>query len=290
MKFSLFNQFGALNSTPVFDAFKHGVELNGHTVVYHDMSADVYVIWSVLWKGKMHRNKEIWDYANNNNIPIIVLEVGALKRGITWKVGLNGINSFANFAKPCYNNRHITLGMNLTTWKTTGNYILICCQHSDSQLWNKKENVTYWLTNVINDIRLYTDRNIIIRPHPRDVNWVNSCIHRNLVKLPTKIINTYDSYDFEHALSNAWCVINSSSNPGIQSVINGVPVFTDENSLAYDVANTDYSMIEYPKTPDRTEWFEKICHTEWTIDEIYLGLPLKNLYEKILTTINESRT
>ena len=56
MKFSIFNKFGALNSPPVFDAFVQGLTKLGQQVVEHDMTADVAVIWSVLWNeiGRAH--------------------------------------------------------------------------------------------------------------------------------------------------------------------------------------------------------------------------------------------
>ena len=92
MRFSLWTNNGALNSKPIFNAFAHSCLQLGHDVVYNDPSADVDVIWSILWNGRMAPNKEIWDKAQVNKKPVIVLEVGGLKRGTTWKVGLNGIN------------------------------------------------------------------------------------------------------------------------------------------------------------------------------------------------------
>jgi hypothetical protein len=41
------------------------------------------------------------------------------------------------------------------------------------------------------------------------------------------------------------------------------------------------SAIENIKLPDRTQWFLKLCHTEWTIDEIASGLPIDRLRDKI---------
>ena len=49
MKFSLWTDYGALNSRLVFDAFANSLNDAGHTVVYNDSSADVDVIWSVLF-------------------------------------------------------------------------------------------------------------------------------------------------------------------------------------------------------------------------------------------------
>ena len=97
MKFSLYTHNGALNSKPVFEAFAQGVSNLGHEVTYNSTDADVAVIWSVLWHGRMSANKNVWEHFVRQGKKIIVLEVGALHRGITWKVGINGINRDAIF-------------------------------------------------------------------------------------------------------------------------------------------------------------------------------------------------
>jgi hypothetical protein len=68
--------------------------------------------------------------------------------------------------------------------------------------------------------------------------------YANLVLL----VNTYDSFDFDTDLANAWCVINENSGPGCQSVIAGVPAFVGADSLAAPVANLD--LVGYRKAVD----------------------------------------
>ena len=97
MIFGLFKENGALNSVSVFSAFEQGVQHLGHTAHDNDLNADVAVIWSVLWYGRMGKNKAVWDHFTKQGKPVIVLEVGALKRNITWKVAIGGINNEAYF-------------------------------------------------------------------------------------------------------------------------------------------------------------------------------------------------
>ena len=94
MKFKLWTEYGAQNAKPVFSAFEHSLTANGHDIVKHNSinDADVHVIWSVLFHGRMAGNKNIWTRCKADNKPVIVLEVGGIKRGKTWKVALNGIN------------------------------------------------------------------------------------------------------------------------------------------------------------------------------------------------------
>jgi hypothetical protein len=53
----------------------------------------VGVIWSVLWQGRMRPNKTIYESFRKLNKPIIIIEVGNLKRGLTWRICLNHIKS-----------------------------------------------------------------------------------------------------------------------------------------------------------------------------------------------------
>lgn len=272
MLFNLWTKYGARNSVPVFQAFKEGAKRLGHSCV-ENSKGDVDVIWSVLWKGRMASNKNI--FTNKT----IVLEVGALKRNITWRMGVGGIDRRAYFGEGSYdNNRLNQLGIKLSSWKNKrGDAIIICCQNQHSFQWQDQPPLNQWLDNTINDIRQYTDRCIIIRPHPRSpILDFNVNPYKNITFYsPKKIQNTYDDFDFNP--QDYWAVINHSSNPGIQSAIAGIPVFVDRRNLASPVGNINFSNIESPLMPDRDEWSIEIAHTEWTVDEIQSGQPIERL-------------
>ena len=280
MKFSLWTQYGALNSKPVFDAFRHSLIQAGHTVHDNYPNADVDVIWSVLWSGRMSANKAIWDSAQAQRKPVIVLEVGGIVRNTTWKVGLNGINKGAFFSVGNDAARANSLGLVLKPWRTQGDHILICGQHDRSLQWQHMPNLSQWFTETIKEIRKYTDRKIVIRPHPRcPITPVESQFKNVIKQLPIKRAGTYDDYDIR--FDNAHAVVSWTSNPGICAVINGYPVFTGPNSLAHPVANHSLTDIETPQMPDRQQWLNDYAHTEWTIQEISNGLPLKYLTEHL---------
>ena len=76
--------------------------------------------------------------------------------------------------------------------------------------------------------------------------------------------------------------MNHSSNPAMEAVINGIPVFVSENSLCYDVGNHSLSNINNPVMPDRQEWTNKLSYTEWFPEEITQGLPWKKIRKRIL--------
>jgi hypothetical protein len=291
MIFCLYTNYGALNSKPVFEAFAKSLIDAGHTVIYnepyrvmdHYDNYDVAVIWSVLWNGRMAKNKTVWEQNRILNKPIIVLEVGGIKRGTTWKVGLNGINRDGDNLPDSNDSTRASLqGLKLNTWRTNGTYILICGQHDQSLQWQGMPSMSNWLIRTIDDIRIYSERPILFRPHPRcplpNIEKEFKNVHR---QQPRQLSGTYDDYDM--GFNDIWATVSYSSNPGIHSIINGVPAFVSTSSLAYDVANDIDFMhdIENPKMPDRTQWLNDYAHTEYTIEEIAQGLPLKSLTPKL---------
>ena len=285
MKFRLWTEYGALNSKDIFRAFSNSIIRNGWSISnsnnYGD--SDVHVIWSVLFNGRMARNKDIWTYCIQNDRPVIVLEVGGIKRGTTWKVALGGINRNAYFGDPGEGaSRAKTLGLKLKPWRTDGKYILICGQHDKSLQWHDMPRMSNWFLNTYDEIRKHTDRPILFRPHPRcRLEHIERGLRYVERQEPRHIHGTYD--DFDMGFDNVWATISHSSNPGVHSCINGVPAFVSPSSLAYDVGNDIdfFHDIEEPLMPDRTQWLNDYAYTEWTTEEIELGLPLKRLTNRL---------
>ena len=249
------------------------------------LDSDAAVIWSVLWHGRMLKNKSVWDHYTKQNKPVIVIEVGGIKRGTTWKVGLNGINRDAYFGPGGMDGlRSSNLGLELKPWRKDGEYILICGQHDKSLQWHNMPSMSSWFLQTYDTIRKHTDRPIIFRPHPRcRLEHIERGLKYVYRQEPKKINDTYDDFDMD--FDNVFCTINWSSNPGIHSVINGVPAFVGPSSLAYDVAGHNLEHIEYRQTPDRTQWVNDYAWTEYTVEEIARGLPLNRLRQTLETNI-----
>lgn len=281
MKLSIFPRFGAQNSQLVFAALEKGAKILGFDVVEHDMSADILVIWSVLWNGRMLQNKSVWDYAHQQRKKLLVLEVGCIKRGETWRIGLNHVNNLGFFANETnlIPERSKMLGVELKPWNYSGYNILICGQHTKSEQWVHRANPELWLKSTVDSIKSHSDKPIVFRPHPRDWSWAANLKYKDVkIRIPKHIPNTYDDFNFNEDLKNAWAVVNPSSNTGVLSIIDGVPAFVGYESLAISVGNTDFSKIDSPVRPKRELWLEKFCHTEWTLEEIAQGVPLKRIF------------
>jgi hypothetical protein len=274
MRVSIFDQYGALNSAPVFAAIRAGLDCMGIEHTSMDSSADVAVIWSMLWAGRMRPNQQIWELYRSTGRPVIVAEVGMLKRGLTWKLGINGTCLTADYGKELIPDRASQLGAQIKPWTNAGYNIVVACQRNDSEQWSGQPPTIAWLTETARKIRQHTDKPIVIRPHPRQrIANIPGCV----IESPRPIPGTYDSFNYDQCLKTTWAVVNHNSGPGTQAVLNGVPAFVGSTSLAAPVGNLDLAQIENPLRPDRTQWMEQLAHTEWTIPEIESGLPLLRL-------------
>lgn len=272
--FGLFKDYGARNSAPVFAAVQQGLAHLGHQCRDMDRQADVAVIWSTVWSGRMKANHAVWREFRATNRPVMVLEIGMLARGHTWKLGLNGTTSTAFWGQGINPDRPKKLDLWVKPWTNRGHNIVIAAQRTDSEQWQGQPTMDSWLASTVTNLRTYTDRPIVVRPHPRQA----CAIPAGAQLYPAqKVPGTYDDFDFHTAIQDAWAVINWNSGPGCQAVLSGVPAFVGPTSLARPVANTDLSQIETPWRPHRDQWLIDISHTEWTIDEIASGHPLERL-------------
>ena len=281
MRFRIYQENGALNSIPVFSAFSAGLKKLGHSIV--DQDEDVGVIWSVLWQGRMRPNKLIYENSIKNHRPIIIIEVGNLKRGVTWRIGLNHINNFGIFGnqQDLDPTRPQILGVSLQPVNQhRRDEILIACQHNASLQWSDQPSMEQWVKQTILEIKKHSDRKIVVRPHPR--SQIREKFIDAVIELPKKLVDSYDDFDINY---NYHCVINHNSGPAVQAAIHGTPVICDSSSLAHPISEK-WENLEKLQLPDRDEWFLKLCHSEWTVEEISQGQPILRLQKHIEHFLN----
>jgi hypothetical protein len=268
----------ARNGKEVLHAFLSSMQSLGFKLEENSMESDVVVIWSVLWQGRMAKNEAVYRHYCKQHKPVIVLEVGALHRGVTWKVVVNHTTAdgmHGGMHKDLDWDRPNKLGIKLGQATKPKDHIVVAMQHTRS-LQTQGVDLTHWANNQIAQLKQYTDRPIHIRPHPRCS--INTAQFPDVtVELPQRVANTYDSFDFD---LNVHAIVNYNSGPGVQGAINGTRVVVDETSLAYPVS-IDVSEIENAYIKDRTQWLVEVCHTEFTLDEIKQGVPYMYLAEYI---------
>ena len=264
----------ALNSKPVVSAVLDCLQARGIQTQENSWASDAAIIWSVLWAGRMASNQKVYEHYRSQGRPVIVIEIGALYRGNTWKIAVNNINAEGYYGHQDNLDwdRPKKLRISLATQLSPKPNIIVALQH-DRSLQVAGIDLGIWLNTTINTLKNNTDRPIVVRPHPRGSIVLNNMPPGVQVERPNKLKNTYDSYDMHF---DCHAVVNYNSGTGIQTAIAGVRPIVDITSLSHPVA-IDYTDIEKPYDLDRQLWLTQICHTEYTVDELRRGTWLNRI-------------
>jgi hypothetical protein len=280
MKIAVFPDTCARSGKPVMKAFIES--LQGENIIIcknnERPDCDVVVMWS--WLLGMYGRDSIYNHYKNK-AKFLILEVGGLKRNHAWRIGIGGINRDAEFANEQVDDKRLSL-FNLEPYgwhNSEGEYIVICTQNPKSIAWDQS-SIEQWCEKQIKWIRTHTDKKILLRPHPRASVNLNKLVSNNVEISVPKFIGEHDHVDLDKLLGRADCVVNYNSNPAIESVLAGIPVYVDESSLCRPVGNAIGSDMIHAR-PDRSEWCKQISYCEWFVEEIQQGLPWKRLREKL---------
>ncbi len=277
MKLTYFPNHAARNSGPVLEAWVRGCVRQAMHISPGDATADVAVLWSQLWAGRMRGNQEIYHRFQTTDRPVVIIDAGFITRNHTWKISLAGDAYLAGHGHDAQ--RRQSLGITLRDWRQSGDSIVIALQRPDSNQWAGMPDPSLWLDQIIHSLRQHTDRAIVIRPHPRFP--LRYPVKGVCIQQPRRVPDTYDDFDFEQAVAQAWCVVNWNSTPGSVAVCHGIPAFVGQSSLAAPVANLDLGCIERPSMPDREQWANDLAWTEWTLEEIASGVPQGLLRQRL---------
>lgn len=264
----------AQNSGPVIDSMLASLRSAGIATVEYSDDCDAAIIWSALWYGRMAPNKRVYEHYRAKNKPVIIVDVGALYRGQTWKIAVNHINRLGYYGhtENLDMDRPRKLGISLAINLSRNPAILIAAQHRFSlQLAN--QNHEEWIMDQCDAIRQVSDRPIVIRPHPRSPMNIGTLNKTITIEKPTKIEGTYDDFNMHF---DYHAVVNYCSGPGIQAAIAGTRPIVSPYSLAAPVS-VFLEDLDRPYNIDRDQWLVEICHTEYTLEEIKKGLWLTRL-------------
>ena len=278
MRVAYFPNQCALNSVPVMQAILDSLRSAGHTVEQNSMDADAAVIWSVLWAGRMANNQSVWTHYRSLVKSVIVVDVGALYRGETWKIAVNSITAdgYYGHTENLDPGRPRKLGISLAINLSRNPRIVVAAQHARSLQTQELVSMEHWITQQVHRLRQFTDRPIVIRPHPRNALELTQLVNLSkdvTIEQPVRVANTYDSYNLAF---DCHAMVNYNSGPGIQAALAGTRPIVDRSSLAYPVS-IDLTDIDNPYQIDRDRWLVEICHTEYTVKEIQEGQWIRRL-------------
>jgi hypothetical protein len=265
----------ALNSRSITSAVLDVLQGAGFLTQENSMDCDAAVIWSVLWHGRMQQNQAVYEHYRAQGKPVIIIEIGALYRGTTWKIAVNNITAdgYYGHTENLDWDRPRKLGVSLAVTAFHRPEILIAAQHQHSLQVAELPSIEAWIYKQILRIRQFSDRPIIVRPHPRSRLNLKLLPSDIVFETPNPLANTYDSFDMHF---DCHAVVNYNSGPGIQAAISGTRPIVDSSSLAYPVS-VSYAELEQPYLLDRDRWLVEICHTEYTLNEIQKGIWLKRI-------------
>ena len=155
----------------------------------------------------------------------------------------------------------------IPNWKKTGkNILLVMPSEKPAKFYNI--DMPVWREQVVNTLKQYTDRPIVIREK---------------VGRPTRIVKTiYEEFD------NAYAVVTLQSIAATEAVLYGIPAFGLYPNAASPVSLNDLSKIETPFYPDKDLVYKWACHLaygQFHIDELKNGTAYKILKEDV----NEQR-
>lgn len=165
-----------------------------------------------------------------------------------------------------------TLNLDMKDWRTKGKHILVCMQRNGGFSMKNLDPMD-WLKMKLTKIRAYTDRQIIIRPHPGKPQDFSKFISTNTSVMDSQKISLVESMNKAHAA----VFFNSSSS--VAAVCSGIPIFVDDVScVSWKVANQDLKDIENPKFFDREQWISDLAAAHWSDAEGATG----DIYKKFL--------
>ena len=237
---------------------------------------------------------QYFDYILDSKKPFIVSESNPFRQYDGWlRFGWNsykwteGNFNNDNVGRDRWNRFEKETGIEFNDWHSPGDYILIMGQkEGDSalnSLYAKGYEHSYdWVVDIITEIRQYSDRLIVFRPHPRGLDKglkqfedkIESANIKN-VKLSTNLTSggNQGGKGLEKDLKSCYCVVTYNSLSSIEATIMGIPVFAlDDGCMAYPVAHTSLSKIEnIDYNIDITEWQNKIAYTIWNKDDVRSG-------------------
>jgi hypothetical protein len=258
----------AKNAQPVMSAVLDCLQARGIQTQENSMTSDAAIIWSVLWAGRMAANQAVYEHYRSQGRPVIIIEIGALYRGNTWKIAVNNINAqgYYGHLDNLDWDRPARLNISLATQLAPKPNIIVALQH-DRSLQVSGLNMQDWLQSTLAILKNNTDRPITVRPHPRSRLPLHNLPANVTVETPNRLPNTYDSFDMHY---DCHALVNYNSGPGIQAAIAGVRPVVELSSLAYPVG-VGFADIEQTYSKDRELWLVQICHTEYTLDELRRG-------------------
>jgi hypothetical protein len=158
---------------------------------------------------------------------------------------------------------------------TDNGHVLICMQR-DGGFAMKEIKPLAWLDQKISQLRIYTKRPIVIRPHPgayKPRDFAKYRGQRNITVVDPLATKLTDN------LKNAHSAVFFNSSASVAAVCAGVPIFVDDQScVSWAVANKHIANINSPQWFERSQWMHDLAAAHWSDADAQQGL----IFQKFL--------
>lgn len=146
--------------------------------------------------------------------------------------------------------RFRALGLSFKPWRKSGNHILLTPQSQHFM----RVAAGYegdWAADTVAQLRMFTDRPIVVREWSRD----KVALARGL---PSQLVD-------------AWALVTYSSGSAITALLAGIPVVATADCVISPMSGR-LDAIESPYMPkDRDAWGAVVADQQWTLDEFRNG-------------------
>lgn len=162
-------------------------------------------------------------------------------------------------------------------------HIVICMQR-DGGFAMKTLNPREWLDRKIQQIRTYSQRKLLIRPHPGDYRPEDFAQYNGRADI--EVADPLKSKLVDN-LAGAYSAVFFNSSASVAAVCAGIPVFVDDSScVAWKVANHNIAQIESPATFEREQWLYNLAAAHWSDADAQAGL----IWQKFLPYLTSTTT
>ena len=162
-------------------------------------------------------------------------------------------------------------------------YILVGMQR-DGGFSMKALNPLNWLENKIREIRKYTNREIVVRPHPGKFDMKEFVPFQH--KQNVRVIDPTKSTLLEN-LQGTHSSVFFNSSASVAAVLEGVPVFVDDASaVTWSVAHHTVSQIESSQAFEREQWLWDLASAHWSDEDAQTG----HIWQKFLPYLTSTPT
>jgi len=275
---------------------------NWHLVKFEkDKEYDADVYWQLNVQGRFKKIDHAFAYIDSTNKPKLVCEstpfrknsyiegdVNTWRYRVGWEHFLN-TGKFYNSNSPSDRWEQICKAQKIKIKPySDGEYILICLQNRrDTTLnslydnWNTYEE---WFDDLINNIRKYSDRKIIVRPHLTTGPWVAQNIARRndpSIELSKTFKNRRQhegGKGLESEIRSSKVVLGYNTNALVEAVCLGKPVIAlSKESMTWDISDNLKNLESLNYQINRTQWLHDMAYTQWTLEEIANGKAWEHL-------------